>query len=77
MYTVIGIRNVNFNDRASGATITGKTIYCTVNNEYVQGVEGKKFFVPARIDLSWLKPNDKVEIAFNEYGKVADVYSMK
>lgn len=77
MYTVIGIRNVNFQDKASGATINGKTIYCTVANEYVQGVEGKKFFVPARVDLSWLKPNDKVEIAFNEYGKVADVYSMK
>lgn len=77
MYTVIGIRNVNFTDQKSGANITGTTLYCTTLNDFVKGVEGKKFFVPQRIDLSWLKVNDNVEIAFNEYGKVADVYSMK
>lgn len=77
MYTIIGIRNVNFTDSKTGANISGHTIYCTTTNDYVTGLEGKKFFVPNRIDLSWVKINDQVEIAFNEYGKVADVYSMK
>lgn len=77
MYNVIGIRKVDFKDRQSGAVISGHSIFCTCKNEHVTGLEGKKFFVPARIDLSWLKIGQDVEIVFNEYGKVNDVYSMK
>lgn len=78
MYTIVGFSNVNFKDRQTGAQIVGTSIYVTRPSENVTGVEAKKFFVKSSIDTSkFLKVGNKIDIFFNENGKIESIIECK
>lgn len=72
MYTIIGIRDVNFTDAKSGAQIIGKTIYVTHKVDGVIGEEGKKYFVKQGIKFD-VSIGSKVDIFFDDRGKITSI----
>lgn len=70
IYTVLGHRKVDF-DTDDGKHISGFSVFLSVPRDGVTGVATEKFFISMdKFRSSPFKPNDRVRISFNRYGKV-------
>lgn len=66
---VVGFRNVNFKDNASGNDISGTTVYFLYGDRNVDGYAVDKTFIGSgRINPFEL--NKTYSVAYNRYGKI-------
>jgi uncharacterized protein YuzE len=70
---VIGFSRVDFvNDQKEH--IAGTTVYYTSKDPRVEGMKAEKAFIPQTLSsLEGLKPNDTINIDYNQKGKVIGV----
>jgi len=76
--TVLGYRPHKFTSQDSGEVISGTKVYVAYQAEKVEGMEADNFFFAQRVQMpEGFRPNCKVEIYFNRYGKVERVEVLK
>ena len=73
---VVGKSLVNFS-AADGSVIKGTNLFVTHIDEHVEGLKAEKFFIKESINTSDIKPNDTIEILFNQRGKVDTIRKSK
>lgn len=72
--TIVGTRDVNFEDRKTGQMITGVSLYYTQQVEGVHGLSAGKLFLSSdRLNMIGVLPNinDVVCVDYDRYGKPA------
>lgn len=75
--TYLGKRSVSLTDDKTGELIEGTSIYYAYADANVDGQASGKFFIrsgsPVELPVG-IKPNDSINIEFNQYGKVCEVF---
>lgn len=73
MYKIVGIENVNYVSKKSGQPVVGMKLYL-ITDEAKNNLVGNSttdLFVSAQVQgIPVLAPGDKVNLSFNQYGKV-------
>lgn len=74
--TYLGNRVTSFTDPKTGELVEGKSIFYAYGDVNVEGMASGKFFIKkgSAIHLPDVKPNDTMNLEFNQYGKVCSVY---
>lgn len=69
---VVGMRKINFKAE-NGDQISGTRIYCTFEDDHIDGVGTEAFFLSdKKMDVP-VYVGDEIAISYNKYGKVDKV----
>lgn len=77
MYEVIGKEVINKVAKSTGLPYTGTILHCSAQDDKVGGYRVKEAYCNGKIDCSNINVGDKVNLYYNQYGKVAFVQSIK
>lgn len=74
--TYLGKSTTSFSDQRTGELVEGTRIFYAYADPNVDGMASGKFFVRkgSSILLPDVKPNEIMNLEFNQYGKVCSVY---
>lgn len=73
---LVGIQKIDFVG-TKGEKINGKNLYVLYEDENVQGYRTDKYYLKDGIDLpKETKLNEKIDLRFNNRGKVESVYKV-
>ncbi|MCQ5129830.1 hypothetical protein NE562_09175 [Butyricicoccus faecihominis] len=75
--TYLGKGDTSFTDQKTGELVEGMRIFYAYADPHVDGMASAKFFIKkgSQVRLpDGLKPNDSLNLEFNQYGKVCSLY---
>lgn len=71
---VVGLRDVSFDDEKTGRTVSGTSVFYTMEDEHTSGLMAGKMFISASVRDSmeyFPAVGDQCWVYYNRYGKVS------